>query len=107
MSLSHDHGTAREFVRELVKGRRKIRGANDVVRNYVLQQIEPEKRKLCEDAAFIGNRRWKDDVESGEPVRGDNEQLVAEIVDITNLAAGGGREAGELGLFYDFHCRSR
>src|ERR1700687_1239990 len=44
LSLSNDHGAACEFGLELVEGRGKIRGADDVVGNYILQQVEPEKR---------------------------------------------------------------
>src|SRR6266481_3199071 len=65
LRLSNDHGAASEFVLELVEGRRKIRGADDMVGNYILQQMEPEKRKLRKYAALVGNRRGKDDVESG------------------------------------------
>src|SRR6267378_3232896 len=98
LCLSTDHGAACEFVLELVEWRRKIRGVDDVVGNYILQQMEPEKRKLRKDAALVGNRRGKDDVESGEPVRGDDQELVVEIVDVADFSARNGRQAGELRL---------
>src|SRR5258708_12982808 len=68
--------------------------------------VEQKKGKVGEEGAVGGNRRWKDDVESGEPVRGDNQKLVAEIVDIADLAAGGWREAGESRFHQYFHGRS-
>jgi len=48
-----------------------------MIGNDVFQQIEPEEGKLREDAAFVGNGRWEDDVESGEAVGGDDQQLIA------------------------------
>src|SRR5260370_38237652 len=69
--------------------------------------MEPEKRKLGQDTALVGNRRGKDDVERGETVRGDDQKLVAEGVDIADLAAGGWREGGELRLFQGPHGRGR
>ncbi len=67
-----------------------------MVRNDILQEVEPEKRKLGEDAAFVGNGSRKNNIEGGEPVRGDDEQLFAEIVDIADLPARGGGETGEM-----------
>src|ERR1700674_951473 len=83
LRLLHDHGAACEFLFERVERRREIRGAEYVVGDYILQQMEPEERKLREDAALVGNRRGQDDVESGEPVRCDDQELVIEIVDVT------------------------
>src|ERR1700719_420146 len=65
LRLSNDHGAACEFVLELIEGRGEIRGADNVVGNYILQQMEPKKRKLRKDAALVGNRCGKNDVESG------------------------------------------
>src|SRR6266849_5350562 len=101
LRLSHDHGAACELVPELVEGRRKIRGAEDMVGDDVLQEIEPEERELSQNAALVGNGRGKDDVEGGKPIRGDDQQLAAEIVDVTDFAARGGFQAGELRLSYN------
>src|SRR6202165_2267251 len=87
LRFSNDHGAACEFVLELVEGSGEIRGADDVVGNYILQQVAPEKRKVRKDAALVGNRRGKDDVESGEPVRGDDQELVVEIVNAADFSA--------------------
>src|SRR6266852_5312880 len=106
LRLSHDHGAACEFVLELVEGRREIRGAEDVVGNDVLQEIEPEERELSQNAALVGDWRGKDDVEGGEPVRGDDQELVAEIVDVADFAARSRCQAGELRFPHDFHGRS-
>ncbi len=107
LRLAHDHGTACEFVRKVVEGRRKIGRAEDVVWNNVPQQIKPEERELREDAAFVRDRSGKNYVESGEPVRSDDQQLVAEIIDVTDLTARGGGQARELRLPDDFHGRNR
>ncbi len=107
LRLLHDHGAACKFILELGEGRGKIRGAEDVVGNYILQQTEPEKRKLRKDAALVGNRRGKDDVESGEPVRGDDQELVIEVVNVADFAARNGRQAGELRFLQSLHGRSR
>jgi len=91
-----DHGAACEFILELVEGRGEICGTEDVVGDCILQQMEPEKRELRKDTALVGNRRGQDDVESGEPVRGDDEELVVEIVNVADFASRNGHQAGEL-----------
>ncbi len=67
----------------------------------VFQKIEPEKRKLRQDAALIGNGSGKYDIERGEPVGGDDEQFIAEIVDVADLSSRRGSEAGEMRFLND------
>ena len=43
LCFSHEHGPAREVVAEFVKRRGKFRGAENMVGDDVLQQVEPEK----------------------------------------------------------------
>src|ERR1700747_444996 len=69
----------------------------------VFQQVEHEKRKLRENLSFVGNCSRHDDVEGGEAVSGDDEKLVAEIIDVAHLAAGGGRDSREIGFSYGAH----
>ena len=77
----------------LIKRSRKLRGAQNMVGNHVVQQIEPEQRELCQHAPFVGNGRGHDDIKRRKPVGGDNQQPVAEIINVADLAArdGGSR----------------
>ena len=59
----------------------------DVVRHHVLQEVEPEEGKLGEDAPLVGDRRRKHDVEGADAIRGDDEQAIAEIVDVADFSA--------------------
>ena len=71
----------------------------EVVRDRVLEQVEPEERELGEDAALVGDAGGEDVVEGGDAVGGDEEKLVvAEVVDVAHLAAGGERKIAEAGL---------
>ena len=72
-----------------VKWRRELRVADHVIGNHVLQQIEPEQRKLRQHAAFVGYSGGQHHVERRQPVRRDDQQPVAEIVNVAHLAAGG------------------
>jgi len=78
-----------------------------VVKDDILQQVEPEKRKLREDAAFIGNGSRKDNIEGGEPVRCNDEQLIVEIVDIADFSARRGSETGEMRFLNNATHRTR
>ena len=65
----------------------KFLALDDVVGDDVGQFLEPEKRKLGENASLIGNRRGKDHVERRKTVGGDDQEAIAEVVDVANLAA--------------------
>ena len=49
--------------------------------------LEPERRQLRQDLALVGNPRAEHVVERGDAIGGDDEQMLAEIVDVADLAA--------------------
>jgi hypothetical protein len=70
-----------------------------VVGNDVGQVIEPEQGNLAEDASLVGDACGQNVVEGLNAVGGDEKQLlVANRVDVTDLAAGVKVEIGEVGL---------
>src|ERR1700690_2361404 len=73
-----------------------------MVGNELGELFEPEQRKLCEYSTFIGNRRREYYVKCGEPVGGDDEQAIAQLVDVAPLAAGSKFQPGKIRLRY--HC---
>src|SRR5712692_3655219 len=77
-----------------VKRRRKLPRAHHVVWNHVPQQIEPKQRKLRQYPPLVRNRRRQNHVECRQPVRSDNQQLVAR----------GRRNARELSFPNHAHC---
>ena len=56
-------------------------------RREVPQIVEPENGKLREDFALIGNPRGQNVVERGDAVGGHDQQVLAQIVNIADLAA--------------------
>ena len=76
-----------------------------MVRNYVPQKLKPKERELSEDSAFVWNRSWHYDIERGEAVSGDDQQFVAEIVDVANFAAAVKREIGKGGFEQRCGCQ--
>src|SRR5215469_7624615 len=104
--LSHQHGPPCQFISKLVKRLGKLRRADYVIGYDILQKVEPEKRKQRKYASLIGNWRWQDHVERREPVRGHDQQLVAQLVNVAHLAAHARRQPGELSFPQDFHGRS-
>ena len=104
MGLTDDHGTASEIVGKFVVRRREFGGGENMIGDDVVKEIEPEERELGENAALVGNRRGHDDVESREAVGGDEEETVAEIINVANLAASGRRESGEMCFTKDTSC---
>ena len=51
------------------------------------EELHPEKGKLVEDLALVGNTAGEDYVERADAVCHDHQELVAEIKDIADLAA--------------------
>src|SRR6185437_9043791 len=88
IGAADNHRTAAKIIRVTGKFTGEIRRADDVVRDDAREFFEPEKRKLREDAALVGNRRGKNYVEGRKTVRRNNEQLAAEIVNVADFAAG-------------------
>ena len=72
-------------------------GGNQVVGDGIAQQIEPEERHLREHAALAGYALGQNAVECRDTIRGDNEQIPADAVDIADLTAGHPRNAGQVG----------
>lgn len=54
-----------------------------------LQQIEPEATHLREEFSFIRNACGEDPVKGTDAIRGDEQELVAKVVNIANLALAG------------------
>ena len=76
-----------------------------MVLDLAAEEVEPEFRDLRQNDAFIGNPVGHDDVERADPVGGDDEQLVAEVVDVAHLAPHR-LVAGNIRLLDDLHGNS-
>ena len=63
----------------------------------VAEAAEPEDGDLVEDLSLVGDAGREDDVERGDAVGGDEQERVAEVVDVADFAAAGEWE-GEGGL---------
>ncbi len=57
-----------------------------IVRDHILGEIEPELGHLCQDLALVGDLVVKNHVKSRNSVCCYHQQVLAEIVDLTNLA---------------------
>ena len=89
----------------LIERRREVGGAQDVVRKDVAELLKPKKGELRENAALIRDRGGHDDVEGGKTIGGDDEEFVAEVVDIANLAARDGRDTRKVSFANHLRCR--
>jgi len=65
-------------------------GRYQMVGNCVTEQVEPEERNPREYLALERDGVGKHDVERADPIRGDYEQAIAEVVDVSHLALGVG-----------------
>ena len=62
-------------------------GGDEVAAGHVAERLEPEGRDRGEHAALVEDRLVEHDVEGGEPVGGDHQELVvADGVDVPDLA---------------------
>jgi hypothetical protein len=59
---------------------------------------EPEVRELGQDFSLVGHAGLENDVESGDPVACDEEEGVADVVEIADLAAAREARHGEVCL---------
>jgi hypothetical protein len=50
-----------------------------------LQVSEPEEGKFGKDLAFIGDRVIHHHVKSGHPIAGNDQQLIIELINISDL----------------------
>ncbi|GGG75878.1 hypothetical protein GCM10011585_18440 [Edaphobacter dinghuensis] len=70
-----------------------------MVFNRVLKQLKPEERELGKNAALVRNPRGEHMVKGGDTVGSDKEKLlVAEVVDVADLAARDKGKVTEAGL---------
>src|SRR5262245_41367839 len=58
-----------------------------MVRHDMPGAVEPECGDLCQHLPFVGNAGAKDVIERGNAIGCDDQQAVAEIVDVSDLAA--------------------
>ena len=59
---------------------------DQMMRNEVGDVVEPEGRQLREHAALVGDAGAEHVVERGDAIGGDDQQVLAEIVDVAHLA---------------------
>ena len=57
-----------------------------MIRDDVARLVEPEGGQLCEHLAFVGDAGAEDVVERRDAIGGDEQQLVADLVDVAHLA---------------------
>jgi hypothetical protein len=60
---------------------------DQVVRDNVFYDLEPVYRHRRKNLAFVRNQRRQNDVERRNAIACDQQQAVAQIVNVTNLAA--------------------
>lgn len=96
----NQHRTAFELIAIRMEFARVVGriGGDEMIRDYVAQQVQPEDGELCEHSALIGNRRGQDVVEGGETVCRNDDKVVASGVDIADFAAGDSLDSGEIGF---------
>ncbi len=61
---------------------------------YEIEFLEPKCRDLRKHLSLTRNRIGQNAIESRDAIRGDEEQTISEIVDISHLAAAQFLEAG-------------
>ena len=68
-----------------------------MVGHDVTGPAEPEDGQAGQDVALVGDRRRMHDVVGGDPVAGDHEQAVRQVVELADLPAGEQRQVGDGG----------
>ena len=76
-----------------------------MIRNGIFEVIEPERRHLRQHFSLIGNRRRQDHIECRQAIRRDDQKMLAEIVNVADLAAPMKFHTGEISLRYDHVVR--
>ena len=69
-----------------------------VRRRSARSAVEPERRNLREHLALVGDAGAEHVVERRDAIGGDDQQAVAEVVEVADLALAIGRAAGERGV---------
>jgi hypothetical protein len=77
------------------RGKRVHVNRDEVMRHEVAHALEPKRRQLRQDLAFVGDAAAEDVIERGDPIRRDDQQIVAGLVDVADLAAADEREVRE------------
>ena len=102
LRLSHDHGAAGERLRE---GRERGREAARIERDEVIRDrrkaLEPKGGERVQDGAFARDGVGQDAVEGRNAIGRDEQEVLAEIEDFADLAAGEFADSGE------FQARAR
>ena len=57
------------------------------MRHEVAHALEPERRELREHLALVGDARAQHVVERGDAIGRDDEQVVADAIDVANFSA--------------------
>ena len=68
------------------------------MRHEIAHALEPEPGQLRQHLSLVRDAGAEDVVERGDAIGGDDQQLVADLVDIANLAAAVKSQAIEIGL---------
>jgi len=71
---------------------------DEVGRRDVPEDAEPEGRELVQDLPLVRDPVRQDPVERADPVGGDDEEVIAEVVDVADLAPGHQRQGRETRL---------
>ena len=80
-------------------------GADQMVVDDILHLVEPEQRKLRENTALVGDLAVQNVVERGDVVGRDHQQLVAQVVDVADLALCVGLDVDHGHVTYPFARR--
>jgi hypothetical protein len=87
----HAQGAPAEILRHAVGG------GHEVVGDDVLGEVEPQHGQAREHAALVRDRRRVHDVVGRDPVGGDHQQVVPQVVDLADLALGDEGKVGRGG----------
>ena len=99
----HKHRAAFELIRERLQLRRIFIdiGGDQMIRNQGPKPLQPEQGHLIQYSALVWDSGGKNIVESGDPVCGDDQQIVADPVNIPHLAAADPLQAGQISVEKD------
>ncbi|MDZ7639175.1 MAG: hypothetical protein U5J83_13145 [Bryobacterales bacterium] len=97
-SLTHQHAASLDLVAVRMQQAWKIREirAYQVISDDAGEALKPEHGNLVEDVAFLRNGRGQDAIKGGKPVGGNQQQMVAEVVDIAHFTASDQRDIAEM-----------
>ncbi len=75
-----------------------------MVRNDILHLVEPEKGEPGKHLAFVFYARRKHNIEGGKPVRGDDQQLSVQLINISDLSFTRGSKSVKISLPYNIYA---